>query len=324
MSSKASRSSLPALLGILILSSAGISKDTSKQLSTELKSKAFRLKTHENLFARPGFSKWNWERTVVFSADISIVGDEVSISGNKNWKSQYFVSGKQFVVSDLKVNGNTVEITMKGSVRNGSQLKLKFIGLDGFKSGFDAIFFGEGDDMERYENEVNRLLIGRYLEAQFDGIEMKEDEKLQLLQDLKLLSTSGKPEIVRQKEAVYALISLDKEDVSYNVLQVNKNQRISSTLDKTLRRAKSRITKPRSPYLKGYSISWEVFYHDPLGSSTRQQADTIELLAPVSVFEEYKDGALSVLETIQKSILKVNGEKYTLTDYQPIGTEVPN
>ena len=40
-------------------------------------------------------------------------------------------------------------------------------------------------------------------------------------------------------------------------------------------------------------------------------------MTPRSVFDSYEKGKLSVLETIEKSILKVDGERYFIGPYDP-------
>jgi hypothetical protein len=45
----------------------------------------------------------------------------------------------------------------------------------------------------------------------------------------------------------------------------------------------------------------------------------MQLLAPVAALQEFVAGNLSALELIQKSILRENGTKITLTTYEPIG-----
>lgn len=49
------------------------------------------------------------------------------------------------------------------------------------------------------------------------------------------------------------------------------------------------------------------------------KVEKMELIVPKEAIREFGDGKLSAFELVQKSILRENGLKITLTSYDPIG-----
>jgi len=61
---------------------------------------------------------------------------------------------------------------------------------------------------------------------------------------------------------------------------------------------------------------WQVSYRTSFEEQPEAKED-IKLMPPCSVFADYEKGKLSILETIEKSVLKVDEERYSLTPHDP-------
>jgi hypothetical protein len=325
--------SLFLLVSLFVLPGIAWAPPSGEQISKELRSKTFRLKTHEEAFGKPRSSSWNGRK--IYAADIRIAGSAISdfraltnasqtkrklilINGNRDWTAKHFVSKKAFVVSEVRVTETTVEVKLQAEgQKGGTELNLNFIGLDDFGDLFNGIFFRTGDDIEAYEDEVNELLIATYIDSEFDSSRMKEEEKLELLRDLQSLSSRGYPEIEVHNERAYARVRLPNRAVS-NRFHGDKDKRILTSAQTAMQDAKSLIQAagPKSSYIQGYVFYWQASYRTPFEEQPEATED-IKLMTPRSVFADYEKGKLSILETIEKSVLKVDGERYSLTPHDP-------
>ena len=207
----------------------------------------------------------------------------------------------------------------------GTELKLTFERQILFENLFPALFFQPDEDVQAYESEVNRRLIEQHIDGQFDTTNVTEQEKLALLNLLRDLSSTGKPEIEVRDEGAYLRVGVADTNV-YNTLQVNKNERLSSSLEVMLKWARARTiladlrSGATNPLFQGYVFYWEAHFKDLLNEKySDPHKDSIEFVVDKLMFEECLKGNLSIFEMVQNSLLRVNGYKYTLTSYEPIG-----
>jgi hypothetical protein len=105
----------------------------------------------------------------------------------------------------------------------------------------------------------------------------------------------------------------------YNTIQVNKNQRIETTIEHILKPAKLYvgIKEPKSGLLAGYDLEWAVAFRNFVNESN-PSVSLMELLISKDVFAKYLKGDFSALELVQKSLLRVDKEKYSLTVWDPV------
>ena len=322
------------LLNVFVGPEALLTAPSGEQISKELMSKTFWLKTHEYAFGTPQDSKWSSRK--IYTGEITIAhpdprvehslvtegspkGNEVIlINGKEDWKAKYFVSKKAFVVKHVNVSHNTCEIKLEAEDRKGgTTLNLKFDGRDDFDELFNAVFFREGDDTEAYESEVNELLVATYIDSRFDLRGMKAEEKKRLIRDLQSLCTRGYPEIEVHNEQAYACVKLPDKPMS-NRYHADKDMRILTSAETAMKDAKSLIqaVHSKSTYLHGFVFYWQSSFILPFEEQDEIK-ENIRLMIPRSVFNGYEEGKLSVLETIEKSVLKVDGERYFIGPYDP-------
>jgi hypothetical protein len=323
------------LLSVLVRPEALLAAPSREQIFKELMSKTFWLKTHVDAFGRPRDSRWS--SRMIYTGEITMAhpeprvdhpldspgspkaeNEEILINGMKDWEAKYFVSKKPFVVKHVNVSHNTCEIKLDAdSSKGGTRLNLKLVGLDDFEHLFNAIFFRKGDDTEAYESEVNELLIATYIDSPLGVNGMKGEEKKQLLRDLQSLSTRGYPEIEVHNEEAFACVKLPDKPMS-NRYHGDKDKRILTSAEAAMKDAISLIqaAHPQSSYLHGFVFYWQSSYIIPFEEQDEIK-ENIRLTILRSVFNSYEKGKLSVLETIDKSVLKVDGERYFIGPYDP-------
>jgi len=111
----------------------------------------------------------------------------------------------------------------------------------------------------------------------------------------------------------------------YNDVRVSKNQRIASSIEGLLNdfRRISAATTSFPNEIAGVKFEWNVYHRNFLNDGKYlQDSDTrerMEMLVPREALKSFSDGNLSSFELVQKSILRENGVKVTLTSYDPIG-----
>lgn len=73
------------------------------------------------------------------------------------------------------------------------------------------------------------------------------------------MSNLGKPLIDVKNDSVYLSILLSDGSI-YNTIQVDKNKRLASSLDKVVKKAKTivNIANPKSKLLVGYHFYWGI------------------------------------------------------------------
>ena len=293
----------------------------SKQEIKNLKNQVFLLKTNIAAFGTPRYS--NWDGRALYELEAWRGGEgEFWIGGNPDWKYEYFVSKRPFIVkeSDLKKDG--VEVKLHATDRNvGEELKLK-IPTSQFREVFSGLFFTIHENTRDYENEVNLQLMSRYIAPKFDMTGVTEEEKLNLMEYISELG-GGKPGVEARDEGAYLRVRVFDTNV-YNTIQVNKNQRLASTLETMMKWARSRTLAAKlragvpTNLFVGFSFYWDVYYRNFLNEANAN-ADSIELIVSQETFTECLEGELSVFEMVNASRLMVNDYKYTLTSYEPIG-----
>ena len=322
-------------LNVFVLPEALLAAPSGEQISKELRSKTFRLKTHLDAFGPPRVSRLSSRmiytgKIILAHPDCSVghslvtpgsskaKSEVILINGKENWKAKYFVSKKAFVVRHVNVNHNICEIKLEAEDRkDGTTLNLKFDSRNNFDELFNAVFFREKDDTEAYESEVNELLIATYIDSRSDLRRMKAEEKKRLIKDLQSLCTRGYPEIEVHNEQAYACVKLPDEPMS-NRYHADKDMRILTSAETGMKNAKSLIpaAHPKSTYLRGFVFYWQSSFILPFEEQDEIK-ENIRLMTPLSVFDSYEKGKLSVLEIIEKSVLKVDGQRYFIGPYDP-------
>ncbi len=307
------------VLSFLLLGNA-LAQAPSKNEIKSLKDQVFRLKTNISAFGSPHYSNWNGRAIYEAEVWISDIG-EISIGRNRNWKYRYFVSKQLFIVKDSDLKRGWVEIKLHAMDQSvGDELKLRILSPQ-FDEVFYGLFFKQHENTKSYENEVNLQLMSTYIAPKFDMASVTEEEKLNLMAYIAALSMTGRPQVDAKEDGAYIRVKVFDTNV-YNTIQVNKNQRLASTLETMMHWARSRTTIARlkagvpSNLFVGFSFYWDVYYSN-FGNESNAISDAIELIVSQETFSDCLRGELSIFEMVNASRLMVNGFKYSLTSYEP-------
>ena len=300
-----------------------ISTSLDKKSLNQLKNRIFMLKTHKSAFGISHYSRW--DQREIYEQEVYKESGTVWVGGVNDWKFSYFVSLQPYIVKDVKYRKKENDVEVKLHATDavvGTELKLSFTPSSEFGQLFSTLFFHR-DNTKSYETAINCRLAERYIDTQFDTSGVSQEEKISVIRQLKILSSAGRPEIKARDDGAYPRVQL-YDSTAYNTRQVVKNQRISSTLETVMQQAKQKVStadvfgSEASDLFQGYVLYWAAYYRDFVDEELNH-SDTIELDIQRDVFIGYIEGNLSIFEVVQKSVLRVNGDKYTLTTYDPLG-----
>lgn len=294
--------------------------------ANSLKKKEFSLRAHEQLF---GPIRLAGDDRKIREADVSLNGDTVVVGKFSGWQGKYFVSGEPFTVHDVKYDPakDSMQVKVWGRKTRRfaleDEIKINFVNAskltpDDFDKIFFSLFFKPEDSVEAYEKQNDANLVAAYLN-QPELAQVSQEDKLKMLQTIRSLGKSAKPELEHLSDGLYVPIMLADDDSTYNDIKVSKNQRLASTIEAQLPKMKAAADKVKDmPGIKGVRFNWDVSHRNFVEEKARTW-DTLDFLASLDNIKSLSDGNLSAFELVQKSILRINGTKFTLTSYDPIG-----
>jgi hypothetical protein len=214
-----------------------------------------------------------------------------------------------------KISKRTLEDEVKIDFPNANQLT-----REQFDKILYTIFFKPDESVAAFVDDNDKKLIETYLTPQKEIAALPDADRKKLLDGIKALSLSPKPELERIGDGLYVPVQLLGDGSEYNDLKVTKYQRLASAIEAQIPEFKATDEKAKSlPAITGVRFHWLVFHRDFLKDESANVSETIVMATPLSVLDEFASGNLSAFELTQKSILRVDGTKVTLTSYEPIG-----
>ncbi len=151
---------------------------------------------------------------------------------------------------------------------------------------------------------------------------LPDEQRLKLLIAIRSISLSSRPKLERLGKALYVPATVIGNISVYNDIRVSKNQRIASSIEALLpdfrRVSKAALDFPEA--IAGVEFQWSVYHRDFLDKSTSNSREGMEMLISREALKAFMDGDLSPFELVQKSVVRENGVKVTLTSYDPIGS----
>ena len=231
------------------------------------------------------------------------------------------LSRRGFYVKDIDIDrkNNRLKVKLRGTDQFvATELNLSFSCGSDFDKCFTALFYRTDDDISVYEAELSARIMKTQIEPKFDTSNITDTEKVQLIGDIQRLSRlGGRVEIEARDDGAYVRVPFF-DSFTYNTVRLNKNQRLATTIERVLKAAKEHVqeSEPKSPLLAGYGIYWSTRFKN-LVTETIESENSVELVISRVNFAGYMKGDLSAFEVVQKSILRVDGEKYSLTVWDP-------
>ena len=310
-------------------------RPSNKKSIKNLKGQIFFLKPHRRAFGVPMFSEWNGRE--IFQTTVELMpSGKVWISTDSEWEGTYFPSLDKYELKKVKVHKRKkdrrayVETKFR-SLTSGSELKLDFIGVQNFFRTLDRLFFAHTGPVQStapYVEAVTCRMV-QWFREQTVGVEhgISNAEIGTYLKYLREFSVSGRPDILTKKGRVIPKV-LMLTGTSFNTLQVDRNQRLASTISQVVPVAGNSIRGANARYpealelIPAYAITWTVYAHTPslkrFVAGTNHQWE-VELIVEEPAMREYLDGDISLFSLVKKSQLRLDGELYELTTFEPIG-----
>jgi hypothetical protein len=277
-----------------------------------MKGNYFNLRAHESILGNPNISAWDSRQIYTYSAD-----------SYPEWKGKTFVSERQYFIKDVNYNKKYDQLVIKMWSNEGHELKLSFqdaksLKTDAFEQKFYELFFRPDENVLSYVAENNEKLIKEYFrDAGLSGL--PHEEQLALLKAAQYAGKTASPKIERLQDGFYLHTNLLYDPFVYNDLQVNKIQRLASSVESKIAEFKRIESKTNDlSILKGICFYWIIQHRDFLNEGTATM-ENIKIYVPLDDLGDFSVGNLSAYELMGKSLAQVDGTKISFTSWDPIG-----
>jgi hypothetical protein len=289
----------------------------------------FVLRAQESLCSRGSAT---WDHRTIWECHLTRVGGSVAIEGVADWEGRYFVSGRKYKLKSSKFDSgkNFLELKVwaepltRGLLED--EIRIQISDASQLSTGqLEELFFGmflrPSEDKEAYEANINHKLIERYLDPEPELFTLPEESRRNVLLAIRFLGFPPQPKLERVGPSLYIPANLTDINV-YNDIRVSKNQRLATTIEGQLKDIRVFAQQAsKLPVIKGVKFQWSDFHRSFLEENSLPREEKLELLVPLQVIADFTAGNLSAFELLQKSVLRADGMKVTLTSYEPIGAQ---
>jgi hypothetical protein len=320
-----------ALMNLVCLTLFSLSLAAETPIQTyaaSLKGHEFVMRANTELFGTPGRGRDGRE---IRESDVTLSSENVIIGTSSDWVGKYFVSQQPYRIRDVKYDSSKDRLQVKAWGKRISrftledEIKIEFpkasqLTREQFDKIFYTIFFRPDESISSFVEENDKKLIEAYLNPDKVLGNLPYADRKKLLDGIRSLSQSPKPELERIGDGIYIPAQLFGDGSEYNDIKVSRNQRLASTIEAQIPALKTAAEKAKGlPAIAGIRFRWIVFHRDFLNDPNGGVSEKIEMATSLSVLNDFAAGNLSGFELTQKSILRVDGTKVTLTSYEPIG-----
>ena len=308
------KNEIVASLLFIIISTAIVAQNQS-----DYKGKVFYLKTSIAAFGSSRVSAWDSRQIYDGIVRTRSMDGKIQINGDTEWPNQYFCSAQPFEVKEFDIKKKDEIVLMKmQNVYNGTELKLN-LPLDDLEKHLSAIFSKERD-LDQYSLEAKVRIIKSQIVPKIGEGKYNDEILMKLVDDLYELGgkISGRADFEIRKDGYYVRMVVPNGTV-FNTIQMDKNKMLSTTAESFLRIVKQAIGKyeHKSGLISGYIVAWPIYYKNFLRKYDNPSISSAEFISSRGDFDEYSKGELSAQELVLRGILKVDGEKYLLRDWDP-------
>jgi hypothetical protein len=289
----------------------------------------FALRANESLCRR----SLAWDKRTIWECRLTESDRSIAINGVSDWEGRYFVSGRSYRLKSAKFESskNVLELKVwaepvaRGILEDEIRLEIpdaSQLDVGKLEGIFFGIFLRPNQNKEVYETAINRKLIERYLDPEPELFVLPEESREKVLRAIHLMGFPPQPKLEKVGQDLYIPANFIADSSVYNDIRVSKNQRLATTIERQLKDVRIFAKQAAElPAIKGIKFQWSDFHKSFLEESAAPTEERLEMLVPLSAIGEFAAGNLSAFELVQKSTLRADGMKVTLTSYEPIGSQ---
>lgn len=319
-----------SILLCLSLTSVGEAADQPyKAFVKEIQKQYFAFRANEAACEHT-YSLWN-ERAIHICR-LTRSGGRTAINGTSDWEGKYFVCGRKYRLksSRLDKRKDTLELKLwdkpvSGRLQDELQIQIpeaSRMDARGLEDIFFGVFLRPSEDLQAYEAGIDKKLIENYLDPEPELFALPLRDREKILHAIQLMGFPAQPKLERVGQDLYIPANFIPDDSVYNDLRVSENQRLATTIEKQLKEMRlfaEQIGNP--PVIRGIKFEWNVYHQDLTDEKAVPTVEQIEFLVPLQAIRQFDAGNLSAFELVQRSLLRADGIKVTLTSFDPIGAE---
>lgn len=322
-----------ALLSVLLL--LGLAQVVSaasqpyKDFVKSIQNKYFVLKANEGA-CNHTYSEW--DSRSIFVCTLTRHGNVTAINGAADWEGKYFVSGRKYRLKSSRLDKAKDTLGLKlwcepaaGMLEDEIQIEMPEASRtdeDGLEATFFGVFLRPSDNLQTYEASIDKKLIENYLDPEPELSALPIEDREKILKAIRMMGFPPQPKLERVGQDLFIPADFIPDSSVYNDLRVTENQRIATTIEKQLKDIRLFAEQVGNlPVIRGIRFEWLVYHKDLTDEEAAPTVENIEFLVPLQAVREFTAGNLSVFELVQKSLLRADGIKVTLTSFDPIGSE---
>jgi hypothetical protein len=273
-----------------------------------------------------------WDNRPIYKCRFTRNGNLTAINGVSDWAGKYFVSARKYKLRSTRFDKgkDTLELklwaeALSGLLQDEMQIQIPDVSeLDaqGLEQIFFGAFFRPSEDQQAYEADINKKLIQNYIDPEPELFLLPLATREKILSAIRLMGFPPQPKLERVGQDLYIPANLIADTSVYNDLRVSENQRLATTIEKKMKEIRLLAEKAGEvPTIKGIRFQWRVYHKDLTNEKAAPTEEEIEFLVPLQRVSEFAGGNLSAFELVQKSLLRADGIKVTLTSFDPIGAQ---
>lgn len=318
------------LLSLALTSIAGAANQPYKDFVRRISGQYFTFRANEALCHS---SLSTWDGRTILECQVSRVGQSIAINGVGDWEGRYFVSGRAYKLRSAKLERRKDMLQLKLWARPLSrslpqdEMQLEVPdALQMNESGFEQVFYGvflrPTENLQKYEAKVDEELIREYIDPEPELFLLPLQERDKILQAIRVMGFPAQPKLERIGHDLYIPANLIADTSVYNDLQVSKNQRLATTIEKQMKDIRLLADQAdKLPVIKGIRFEWKVYHKNLLDERDPPTVEDVEFLVPLQAISRFAAGNLSTFELVQQSLLRADGIKVTMTSFDPIGSQ---
>jgi len=289
--------------------------DVAKEIS-RLKNKSFILKVNEAVFDPPS---------------IGFVHTSYKINAEsipKEYNEVFYIPGRLYTIVDVKYDKkkDTLLVKLRNRKESYREIQLNFsrastLAFKVFEEYFYNLFLRSESDLTSYKEDNYIKMINVYFSEHPELTSLSHEDQVQLIKKLENIENKEitNPALERLNDILYLQIEI-KESTIYNDLQVNKMQRLASSIEKvaqTIISYDARLSTVQP--IDGISFNWRVAHCNFPANTCSKEYDDIQMYILKEDLKELLNGNLSMFELANMSLVRVNGIKTTFTSWEPTG-----
>jgi hypothetical protein len=267
------------------------------------------LKIPKSSFNFEKVSPWSGKST--YSANISIIDNNLAVNGNSDWKNSDWNLMTDFFVTDNKEAKKTDSKKNEVKLQNSAlSVVLTFdSSVSDVGKSFDEIVFVGTLNSYEYSDYYKNEVINKFLPRIFSGRLAKLSQSFQLTL-LKASNYETKNFTVEEYKGKYYFVIKDKANTYFNSVKLNQSQRVAYVFNNYLLNGFKGLYKEveQNEDFDGVKIEYLLPFYNFVSNSDLGE-DILQIYATKEEIKHFAEADVTGQDFLDKSVVIVNGNR---------------